>query len=154
MTEIGIGEHKGKLPGAVVINHPDYVQSLLAKHNVTGSQADLKADFQRLINIFDNTPYTKMCASPGCRNLAVKCTAYRYAFNYLQWWCDSCDPYGSGAPLGTLRQITSYRDALRYIDQENNRSVSAKRTLVRMLAQAKGLPKSVTRKAVAKFFGQ
>jgi len=82
--------------------------------------------------------------------MATRATAYRNDFT-LMFWCDDCDPYGSGARTGTLTILRTYEEALRHVDWTGNRRRDWKRKIIRKLAEAKGLPKRVGAKQAAAF---
>lgn len=151
-TEISFGKYKGELPGAVLIKDPDYVEWVLGKKDAHGSLKELRGEFIRLIKIFDSADFETICEASKCMQKATRCTAYRHNYASLHWWCDECDPYSSGASQGKLRELRSYMGALRYLRSERLRSKKDKETLIRKLAQDKGIGKRLTKKAVQDFF--
>jgi hypothetical protein len=87
------------------------------------------------------------------RDSATRCSLSRGAVRPLLCWCDDCDPYELGASAGKLRIVTSYGDALQYVHTYCRGEKPALRTLIRQLAEAKGLPERVGEQQAQDFFG-
>jgi hypothetical protein len=82
---------------------------------------------------------------PGveCGKPATRASAYRQVPNDLHWWCDSCDPYGTGANSEKLFMARTCSSALFHVNSDCGESRQDKRIIVKGLAEAKGLPKRV-----------
>ena len=149
--KVGFGKHNGKSVETIILKEPSYIEWALAQASSSGTLARLKGEAQRLIAIFDAKPYRTKCYGHGCSKLATRCSVYLRNVYGPMWWCDDCDPYQRGADDGKLSVVRTYRDALEHCTLFcTNRS--AVESLVRALAQAKGLPQRVSEKQSAEFF--
>lgn len=140
------GKHKGKTAALVILKYPDWVEWLIAKH----PENSLVAEFRRLIEIMNKKPFIENCRS--CEKLAVRASAYRNTPDDLYLWCDTCDPYGTGANHGKLYIVTTFNSALEHVNYTCEGRRSDKRIIIRELAQAKGLPERVGASQAAAFF--
>jgi len=68
------------------------------------------------------------------------------------FWCDNCNPDQSGTLYGRIQMIETYVDALNHVAYYSNRRKSDYRSLIREIAQAKGLGKRVNDEVVQEFF--
>jgi hypothetical protein len=144
--DISSGKHQGKTSQIVALNHPDYVSYYLNSeyHNSKLGQA-LKHHVAKM----DAKPFITECFH--CKKPATRATAYQNNPD-LMFWCDDCNPYGAGAVTGKLRTIKTYSDAVSHIAFTANGHKGFMKTIIRNLAEAKGLAKRVTVDKAAAFF--
>ena len=108
---------------------------------------------RRLIARFNSKPLVKDCfGEPGAHHKATRCTVYGKNVMAPRWWCDTCDPYQSGANAGKLQAVASYEDALDHVGFWCGGHSADYKSLIKALAQAKGLPAHVGEKQAAAFF--
>jgi hypothetical protein len=150
--KIDIGKHKGKSVGMVVLKHPDYVKWVLEKSDAEGQLRDIQMEMRRLLSVFNSKPFNKKCAGTNCNKPVAKCTVYRDNVYGPHWWCANHNPYESGANTGTLYEIRTYGDVVRYVKRVCGNRKSASVSLIKSLAQAKGLPNRVGENEVSRFF--
>jgi hypothetical protein len=134
---IQTGTHAHKTTQLVLLKWPDWVQWLL--HNCPHNK--LVPDFERLIEIFDRKPLLEVCY--GCGRLATRASVAHGTGQGLHFWCDACNLYSTGARCGSLGVASTFEDALRHADWTCEAHRTAKRDLIKELAQAKGLPARV-----------
>lgn len=146
---VTFGEHKGTSVETLILKEPGYVSWVLSVPNPSGPMRALKAEIERLITIFDGKPFSKVCH--GCQKVATNCSVYRYNTYMPMWWCDNCDPYQSGADAGKLQVISTYRQALGH-SKAYSTTKDALRTLIKTMAQAKGLPARIGKSQAQAFF--
>jgi hypothetical protein len=141
------GKHEGKTYAEVVLKYGDVVQWFLAKN----PNSIVAREFGRLIDIFDLKPFSTTCFE--CGRTATRASVYENNFDCM-FWCERCNPYGTGARAGTLTVVKRYLEALRHIDSTAQANRTWKRTIIRELAQAKGLPARVGEKQAVDFFAE
>lgn len=154
---VGFGTYKDVDVRRLLLQHPDYVKWVL-KEAKGGQLAALAADLRRYIQVFDAKTFVEQCmgrrAGARCAR-PVKCgTAYHSHSGLsvdLFWWCDTCDPYQSGAGA-TLIPVSTYSEALSVVDRYQGRK-SDFTDIIKNLSRAKGMPKRVTSAALEAFFG-
>ena len=131
------GSKEGKTTQELVLKEPDWVQFFLGK-NKTGK---VPTELRRHIQTFDAKPLIERCSR--CKSVATRASLYVGNALLPYYWCDSCDPYSSGARPGTLTVVHTYAQALRFVDYLCSGKWSDKRAIIKSLGQAKGLPKRV-----------
>jgi hypothetical protein len=140
------GAHAGKTTEELLLKQPDWAQWMVGKY----PDSPITKSFRALAKKFDARQFLEKCVR--CGKAATRATAYRKTGTGLMFWCDGCDPYGSGAERGTLTVIKTFGDALRHVDMTCNGVRSEKRTIIKELARGKGLPKRVGETQAAEFF--
>jgi hypothetical protein len=140
------GKHAGMTLDEVLLKKPDFARWYTRNF----PESAHAKEFNRLAHVFATKPFLVKCEG-NCGMVATRASAYRDSPD-LMFWCDGCDPYSSGANSGKLRVVKTLKDALDHIEltAEGNRSFS--RTIVRNLANAKGLPKRVGASHAVAFF--
>jgi hypothetical protein len=145
-----IGKHKGKSIELLVLKEPDYVKWVIEKQDVTGPLFTIKKEAERLITIFDDRAFLVKCMH--CKNkLATRVSLYQNSSN-LYWWCEKCDPYSHGATVGKLSFAHTYKQLLNHVNYSCGGSKSDYHTIIREMAELKGLPKRVGKKQAEEFF--
>ena len=139
------GKYAGKTTEQILLNDPDYARWYM--NELPESLAG--RDFKRLMEIFDDKPFTERCV--GCGQNAIYASAHR-GNPSLRFWCATCNPYSKGAYQGTLSSVKTFRDALDHIDLTANGYKAWKKNICRALAEAKGLPRRVHKHAASEFF--
>jgi hypothetical protein len=147
---LDFGKHRGKLLETVVIKEPGYIHWMLSE-DASGRMTRAQEKARRLIEIFDAKPLLYRCHNPDRDRTATYCSLYGDNLSPL-WWCDACDPCSAGAPGYKLNLVKEYMHAVWHIRMHCGDREEGKRRLIRILAEAKGLPDRVTAKAVAEFF--
>lgn len=157
--EITFGKNKGKDSRQVLIRDPAYVSWCFHQQAGTGPLRALIHAFDAHIRAFDAAPFTERCLgrtlSQKCTAVATRATVYVGSSGGLAadpyWWCDSCDPYGMGALRGRLREVRTYREAVRVVESNGGLKADYK-ALIGGMAEAKGLGR-LAQKALDDFFG-
>jgi len=143
------GEHEEKLLESLVLREPRYVYGLLRDEDVP---ARIQKEATRLIAVFDAKPYLTDCTSEECINDVTRFTVYGWNLS-PQFWCDECDPYSLGARSGKIQEIATYDDAVMHAMFHCNNSLKDLKTLIRIMAGAKGLSGRIGEKQAEEFFG-
>ena len=149
--KVGFGKYKNMTIEALVLKEAYYVAWILDQSDPSGPLARAQAEIQRLIHLFDVTPYRTKCYGHDCSKSAKYCTVYQSNAYSRMWWCDGCNPYQMGAIDGKLSRISTYRDAINHCRIFCSRREDFN-NLIKHIAQAKGLPQRVGEKQAAEFF--
>jgi hypothetical protein len=153
MRGISFGKHYGKSAELVVLKEPDYVDWMLGLDGATGRLPETRREVRGLVNEFDRKPILWPCQAPGCGNRATRCSLYQGGLQ-PRWWCEHCDPYQLGASPGKLAIVKTYLNVVTYVSHYcRGRRVDLK-VLIRVLAQAKGLPARVGEPEARNFFSE
>lgn len=149
-----IGRHKGELIESVIIKHPDFIFWLSEQDSTPGFQW-LYDYIQQRIDTFDAKPFVNAkCAGKTegqpCLQQVSRFALYRKS-GIPTFWCDECDPLQLGANESKLAIRTDYYPALFFLDCYAC-TREQKRTLIRRLADAKGLTGNVTDQKALDFF--
>lgn len=149
---VPFGKHQGKTVGTLVLKHPDYIKWVLAQQGPTGGLKRIRDEAERLIRIFDAKPILGACSGRNCKRPPVIFSAADRSSSLLYQWCDSCDPYQSGAAPGKLTVVRTYRAALNHVESTCGGVKSSYKTIIGVIAQRKGLPKRSGERQVDAFF--
>lgn len=151
--KINFGKHSGKSLEILILKDPSYIKWILAQTSPKGEMAVIKTHAKKLIAIFDAKPITnKNCwAFRECHNKATKLTVYRDNIDPY-WWCDTCDPYQTGANPGKLQSPVHYVSALEHVEAFCSDKKSSHSKIIKTIARAKGLPMRVGEAQAQKFF--
>lgn len=150
--DITFGKHQGKSIETLVLKEPTYMAWIMAQSSPTEQMESVQKLAQQLASRFDNKLIINQCYGKSCGNQATCCMVYLNNVTSPYWWCDHCNPYQSGANSGKLQTVRTYQDALAHVDMYCKGRVTDARSLVRSLAQAKGLPGRITESQAQKFF--
>ena len=74
--------------------------------------------------------------------------------NAPHWWCDTCDPYETGALSGKLYLLDSYINALGHVEIFCSGRKSDYKKIIKLMSQAKGLPNRVGETQAQNFFNK
>ena len=129
-----------------VLKRPDYAQWMRTKHPESPAGTRINC----LIVLFDLKPYQVLCR--GCSRLARKAVVERGLASHLSFLCDDNCQNDYGIRNGTLCVLPNYIHALCYVEFECDGSKVAQRSIIREMAEAKGLPKQTGKAGAAKFF--
>lgn len=137
------GKHQDKYVAWVLLEHPDYFHWMHSK-----AMTD-KTEFKfamRLIQTFDSKPFSNVRCHGECKgeNSVTRLSLYNGKYNMPYWFCDKCDPYTHGATPGKLSSMSSMAQAFNH---------SGHKELVKLFANAKGIPARKTEKALKMYFG-
>ena len=149
---ITFGKHKGTSIPSVVLKEPDYVRWVLGQHNAEGALAKVEAEMKELVASFDAKPIARGCAGHICKANATCFSTYFGSPSSLHFWCDSCDPYQSGANKGKLSKCKTYQEALAHIEFSCKGTRTGYKAIIRELALAKGLTQRSGEAQIAAFF--
>jgi hypothetical protein len=145
--KLTFGKHKGKSVETVVLKEPDYALWILSIEDAEEPLAHIRKEVQRLIDVFDSKPFVCKCYGCHCR------TATRFSLAHpspsAYWWCDECNPRSSGCD-GLLTIGRMYEEAMQYAGYCLRKDHT--KSLIRNLAEAKGLPERVGEKQAEEFF--
>jgi hypothetical protein len=148
---LDFGKHRSRSVERVVLEDPDYAMWMATKAGATGRLRLAQEEVRHLIRRFNKIPLICECQGEECGNLATRCVVYRRTVNPT-WWCDDCDPYSLGASEGKLMAIRGYRAAVDYCRLFCDGRRQDIKTLIKELAQAKGLPEGVGELEAKMFF--
>ena len=140
------GKRAGKTTEEVLLKFPDW--ALWNVNNYPDSKHS--KEFVTLGKTFAAKPFTKRCDG-GCGKLATRGTAYGGSPD-LMFWCNHCSPTQNGASGSKLTVVRTIGDVLRHIGRTADGNRAYSRTIVRQLAEAKGLPTRVGEKHALAFF--
>ena len=148
-----IKPHKDKLVERVVIQYPDFIH-WFDENQLDTKYIDLGEHIKKCIRIFNEKPFINVkCAG---KNEAAPCTNQVDLFSlpdtsYIpSFWCASCDPNQQPDKVETLG--TTYWQALHHGWREPRHRNQACQTLIKTLAEAKGLPDKPTDMQILAFF--
>ena len=122
---------------------------ILEKTDSAGPLVYVRNEVIRLLSIFNNKKFIKECV--GCGNVATYCTVYGNTVHNPHWFCDECDPYRLGAAQGRLNVLRTYEDSLEHVKFWCDEKYNYK-SIIRSMAEAKGLIGSVTKSRAQVFF--
>ena len=146
--KIWFGKHKGKLLERLLLAEPHYIR-WIRKEGAKPPLSVVKKEIEHLLEVFKSRPFVVRCTN--CKKAATRCTVYGNAVSPY-WWCDSCDPYSTGAQEGKLTIIKTYDHAMTHVEYFCGDRLGDARELARALAEGKGLPKKATDAALEKLF--
>ncbi|MDA3807055.1 MAG: hypothetical protein PF440_03995 [Thiomicrorhabdus sp.] len=145
-------KHKEKSMELLMLKEPGYVKWILEQKKLYGSLEKAQPYLEGLIEVFDSKPFVgKKCTGKLCNLKATRFTVYGDNLKPY-WWCDTCDPYQVGAIDRKLQSPSDYRSALRYVENHCKGRKSDLKDIIKMISQAKGLPKRVGDDQAHKFF--
>jgi hypothetical protein len=148
MMKLRFGKHKGKSVETIVLKHPDYAMWLLSQTDAGEPLAYIRKEVARLICVFDSKPF--ICRCYGCHKIALR-FSLAHPSPSAYWWCEQCSPRSMGCD-GLLSIGRTYEEAMQYakiaLREDHTRS------LIRNIAEAKGLPKRVGEKQAMEFFAE
>jgi len=145
------GKHSERTVAEIVLKEPDYLLWMLAQRATTDPLAEACKEAKRLLRVFDRKPFLRDCSHEGCANKATRITVYVQSI-LSQFWCDDCDPYSEGANAGKLQVISTYGQAIEYVNLWCQGRKSDLKGLIRDMARAKGLPERVGAQQATAFF--
>ena len=132
------GRHKGKTLEIIALKDPEFIRDLLASEAKGKDQIRLRAEASQLLDTFDRRAFQVRCVGSGCNQPASRCTIYKSDVLNPWWWCDACDPKQYGIGPDRIRIVRTYQDALDFCEPFGDPTVA--RDIIRVLAEAKGLP--------------
>ena len=148
--QVTIGKHADKSLELLMIREPGYIQ-WLRQQAASGPLLALKNEAMKLMKRFDSKPFNQVCHGRTCGVGAAKATVYGNSLTPY-WWCSSCNPYESGANQGKLQVVRTYAEALHHVELYCSGRKADYVSLIRYLAEAKGLPARVGEKQAQFFF--
>lgn len=146
---LGFGKHSEESVQKLLFSEPSYVEWILDQPEPRGRLKAARQEVLRLRAHMDGKPFKVHCA--GCGGAASRASAY-WNSDSLFFWCEDCDHYQLGANQGKLAIVRSYEDALRHAKFRCGDNEKIKKSVVKQLAQAKGLKSKLTAKALDEFF--
>jgi len=151
--QILFGKHYGKSLELLLLKQPDYVAWMLSQRGAHGVMKRAQTEAKHLVARFNAKSLLKKCFSKeGSEQAATRCTVYGENALVPYWWCSSCNPYQSGANAGKLQAVATYEEALDHVLFWCGGRAADYKSLIKDLAQAKGLPDRVGEKQAAAFF--
>ena len=139
------GKYAGKTTEELVLKRPDWAQWMV--ENYPGSP--VSRSIHELVTKLNRRKFTKKCAE--CGRAATQASAFQNTGS-LMFWCDHCNPYGSGARDGTLTVVSTFRAALLHVDMTCDGRRTDKRRIIKEFARGKGLQRRVGAAHAADFF--
>lgn len=150
LMKVNFGKHTGKSVESLILKEPGYINWALGNRDASGALLSVKREAERLIAIFDQKPFSVKCF--GCRkNISSRISLYSGGVSVF-CWCDNCDPYSQGAFDGRLSIVKTYKHILQHVELTCDNSNDSFKTIVRAVAELKGLPKRVGEKQAREFF--
>lgn len=150
--DITFGKYKGQSLEMLLLKHPDYIHWMLSQEDAYGAMKQAQDAAGTSIEIFDHKPFTVGCHHQGCTHQVTRCSVYLGDISDPYWWCDDHEPHESGANPYKLHTISTYMQALNYVQTFSTRRVSDYKSIIKDMAQAKGLPNRVGEKQAKEFF--
>ena len=151
-VELNFGKNAGKSVEQLVLKDPKYIHWMLSQSDAKGALKLAQAHAAKCIKRFDAKPFVKTCSGQNCHATATRCTVYTDNVSDPYWWCDTCDPYESGANRGKLPVLTTYAQAYNHVQLYCSGRVSDHKDIVLSMAKAKGLPSRVGEAQALQFF--
>jgi hypothetical protein len=151
-VQVSFGKHAGKSVEFLMLKEPTYIKWVLDQQSPTGAMAKVKSGIQQLIQVFDIKPFEgKQCWTKTCVKPVTRFSVYLDNLDPC-WWCNTCDPYQTGANPGKLQAPINYQSALRHVELFCSGRKSDYADIIKMISQAKGLPNRVGELQAQKFF--
>ena len=147
---IGFGKHASLNVQQIMLRQPDYVVWMQNQPVPGKSMLKVLTEVNRLAILFDAKTPIHSCSGSGCSKIATYATGYSGNPSTLYWWCNSCNPYSSGAMSGKLHKISTFSEALKFA-QYCGGTKSDFRTVVLKFSEGKGAPNRLTATAAAMF---
>ena len=147
---IPFGRHKGKSVEWVMLKDPSYTHWVLNEPNPQGKLIDVKNEILRLMYIFDCKPFIRECT--GCKERLATRASLCDDNPIPWWWCNECEPDLLLTRKDRIDMIITYREALNHVANCCGGRKGDLNYLIRVLAQAKGLPKRVGEEQAQLFF--
>ena len=145
--EVTFGEHAGKSVEHLVVKRPD----LLAQ-SANGQLLRVQQHAKDLVARFDAKPITCGCFGTACGQHATRGVVIP-GLTGPAWWCDTCTAHDLDTDPSNLVSIKTYVGAVGYAKANCGASRVPCQTLVKLFAEAKGLPKRAREPQVQDFFG-
>jgi hypothetical protein len=141
------GSKSGKSTQELFLKEPDWVYFFVGKN----PDSKLAEEFRRHDRALTKKAFLEQCSK--CTDRATCMSVYNGNAKSVMFWCTDCDPYSQGARSGMLSLVNTFKQANTFVDRYCGGKREDKRSLVRRLAEAKGLPKRVGANAAEKFLG-
>ena len=151
-VDLTFGKNAGTSVEKLVLKDPKYVHWMLKQADAKGGLKLAQAHAAKCIKRFDAKPFVKTCSGQNCHATATRCTVYSNNVSDPYWWCDTCDPYQSGANRGKLQVLKTYAEAYHHVQLYCSDRVSDHKDIVLAMAKAKGLPARVGDAQALQFF--
>ena len=150
---VAFGEYGDLTVEQLVLKNPRHVSWVLWQIARERSQmAAVQPEIKRLIDIFNRKPINVKCHEEGCGKTAMLFTTDRRRFVEPFWWCDDCYSNQAGALPSKFIALKTYEQVLEYLNSPPRKVNSDYPKAIRALAEAKGLPKTLTKSAAVRFF--
>jgi hypothetical protein len=146
------GKHKNALIETVVLKHPDFIDWLTRKDQLSAFEW-VYEHMNDCVTIFDKKPLVNASCSGNVDAARCKKPATRFSLAYnstsIYYWCDDCDAYQLGA--NGLTEARGYHGALFHVRGSIGRRRADYRTVIKSLLKAKGLKGNLTDRKIVKF---
>lgn len=129
--------HRGEPAELVVLSDPFFVKLLLDYRHPEGDMPEVRQDFLRLIELFDQKKFTRHCRA--C-NEPAKLLAFYKSTLFHEPWCGTCIPHWMIDHDQKWVTFCDYISALDYVDDFCHGEKIFYRMIIRNIAVAKGLP--------------
>ena len=139
------GKHEGKSTQELFLKEPGWVQFFVTKNPTS----KLALEFKRHDKALTAKPFVEKCFK--CKAQATRLSFYAGNARGPMAWCDTCDPHSIGARQGKLTLVKTFKQALIFVQSTCEGRRGDQRIAVRLLAEAKGLPKRVGQAAAIAF---
>jgi hypothetical protein len=144
--KLKFGKHEGKNTEQILLSDPDFV--IWMRSNRPNDVVTSVCNGH--IATLDKKKLIRNCG--GCGAPATRVSVYRENASGFEYWCDDCNPYSLGAHEGTLSIVRTFDDAMRHIDWTCSGRKADRKTIIRKLAEAKGLASKAKAPEVVAFF--
>ena len=142
-------KHNGDAAEMVVLSDPYFVKLTLDYTNPEGDMPEVRQEFLRLIDIFDQKKFMPVCRS--CFEPA-KILAFFKGTLFNEPWCGECIPYWLKAHEIKMDTFCDYLSALEFVDDYCRREKFFYRMIIRNMARLKGLPEFFGTQEALDFF--
>ena len=135
-----------------MLKEPSYIKRVLEQQSPTGTMAKVKSHIPQLIKAFDAKPFVgKQCWAKSCNKATTRFTVYLDNIDPY-WWCDTSDPYQTGANSEKLQLPIGYKPVLQHVEFYCRNRKSDYKGIIKMISQVKGLQVRVGEAQAEKFF--
>lgn len=148
---ISFGQYRNRSIEHLMFTNPSYVLWMLTCPNPAGPLVRAQDHVEKLVVQFDDMPIVKKCHEVYCPNTASFGCIYQGTL-HLHFYCDKCGMFPSGEVSARVQGLSRFWEVQRYVRDYCKGSTLEFAYLMRLLGEAKGLPKDAGEYAAEQFF--
>lgn len=138
--KLSFGEYSGHDLQNVIVQHPEYIASIMALKHPSGPVASVVRETLQMLREFDEEPLACPCSHANCGKNATRLIVSEESVTPASAWCDQHAPDAGKAVLHAIR---TYREAIVHVQTFMDGAKGQMQRLVKALARAKSLDKTV-----------